>query len=214
MKDLGIFGGTFDPPHFLHLLVGQRAAEQFGLSKVLYIPSGNPPHKKEGVLPGEKRFEMIDACTRENPLFEASRLEIDRPGITWSIDTLYELKKIHGDDTSLSFIIGEDNLSAMEGYDRKDEFLSLARLLVSPRHSTLSARKRRSWARKLGVAELNVIDCPPIPFSSSLLRNWVAKGRSIEYLTPPAVRELIEKYGYYRQGVNPCTAKASSAVGS
>src|SRR5438094_6412096 len=135
MRHLGIMGGTFNPLHSRHLMVGQAAGDQFSLEKVLFVPSGNPPHKKADVLEPELRFEMVAAGVAGNPLFEPSRLEIDRPGVTWTIDTLKELARIYGPDVRLNFIMGEDNIAAMEGYDRRAEFLSLCRLLVSPRAS-------------------------------------------------------------------------------
>ena len=114
-------------------MVAQCALEQFKLDKVIFVPTGTPPHKKTDVLDKESRFEMVAAAVRDNPRFEASRIEIDRPGITYSIDTLKELKQSLGDGVRLNFIIGEDNIKSLENYARADEILSLCRLLVSPR---------------------------------------------------------------------------------
>lgn len=197
MREIGIMGGAYNPIHNLHLMVGQRAYEQFKLETVLYIPSGEPPHKGDELLPKESRFEMVDACVRDIPHFQASRLEIDRPGVTWSIDTLYQLREQYGDEVRLNFIIGDDVLPSMAGYDRRVEFLSLCRLLVCPRKSQLAKRRKRRWKSRLQLSELHVIDCPPFPISSTIVREWVKLRRSIRYLVPAPAVEIIESEGHY-----------------
>ncbi len=205
MKEVGIMGGAFSPPHIAHLIVAQRAAEQFELDKVLFIPSGNPPHKKKskskgadnGLLSNEQRFELVEAAICGNPLFEASRIEIDRPGVTWSIDTLYELRTKYGEGVRLNFVIGDDNLVAMQNYNRCAEFLGLCRLLVCPRQANFSKTRRNKWAKSLGLKKLEVIDAQLLPVSSTLVRELVAAGRSARYLVPDAVHALIESKGYF-----------------
>lgn len=199
MREVGIMGGAFNPLHNLHLLVGQLASEQFSLEKVLFVPSGVPPHKKDGLLPKEVRFEMTAAGVKSNPLFEASRIEVDRQGPTWSIDTLYELKQRFGSGVRLNFIIGEDNLKTFRKYDRRNEFFSLARLLVCPRASESTRWQRLAWSLLLPKADIAWIACPAFPVSSTLVRDRVAEGRSVEYLVPPAINELILRRGYYRK---------------
>ncbi|MBX9690803.1 MAG: nicotinate-nucleotide adenylyltransferase [Cyanobacteria bacterium] len=206
MNEIGIMGGAFSPPHFGHLLIAERACEQFELNKVLFIPSGNPPHKKKseskgadnGLLSNEQRFELVQASIRGNVAFEASRIEIDRPGVTWSIDTLYALRAEHGEDVRLNFIIGDDNLAKLRDYDRRDEFLDLCRLLVSPRDANFTKKRRKKWAKRLGLKKLAVIDCPMLPISSTMVRERVAAGKSARYLAPDAVMEIIEREGYFR----------------
>ncbi len=197
MKELGIMGGTFNPPHNLHLLVGQLAGEQLGMEKVLFIPSGQPPHKKADLLPKMVRFELMEAAVRGNPLFEASRIEVDRPGVTWSIDTLRALRRIHGAGVRLNFIIGDDNLPVIRDYAKRDALLKLARLVVCPRKKKGNKTNIRNWRRMLPNADMVFVDCPQFPFSSTLVRDWLEAGRDVRYLVPGPVLDIIKERRYF-----------------
>ena len=212
MKELGIMGGAFNPIHTRHLLVGQCAIDQLGLSKVLFVPSGDPPHKKEGLLDKEARFEMVQLACSDNPLFEASRLEVDRPGVTWTIDTLKALKQQHEpvpgqtdqEPVRLNFIIGEDNLPIMAKYVRAAEFLGLCRLVVSPRQTSDSDQALlKQWLPVfqaiLPTAELAILAAPANEVSSTLIRNWVEQGRSVRYLVHDKVNAKILSAGHYQK---------------
>jgi nicotinate-nucleotide adenylyltransferase len=196
MRHIGIMGGAFNPPHTRHLMVAQAALGQFNLEKVLFVPSGNPPHKKTDLLDKELRFAMVAAAVADNPLFEASRIEVDRPGISWTIETLEELQRQYGPDVRLNFIMGEDNINSLKMYDRRADFLKLCRLLVSPRASADPALIA-TWKQILPEADLEVIDCPANSVSSTLIRNWVRDGQSIRYLVPAAVNDIIVREGHY-----------------
>jgi len=197
MRHLGIMGGTFNPPHNLHLLVAQLAAEQFDMEKVLFVPSGQPPHKKADLLPKEVRFELTAAAVQGNEMFEASRIEVDRPGVTWSIDTLRALSRIHVPDVRLNFIIGDDNLPVIRDYEKRDELLGLARLVVCPRKRVGNKANIRSWRKVIPNADMVFVDCPQFPFSSTLVRDWLAQGRDVRYLVPEPVLEIIKTRGYF-----------------
>jgi len=199
MRHLGIMGGTFNPPHNLHLLVAQLAAEQYGMEKVLFVPSGQPPHKKADLLPKKVRFELTEAAVHGNPLFEASRIEVDRPGVTWSIDTLRALKDIHGDGVRLNFIIGDDNLPVIRDYEKRDVLLGLARLVVCPRKRKGNKANIRAWRKVLPEADMVFVDCPQFPFSSTLVRDWLEQGRDVRYLVPAKALEIINERGYFKK---------------
>lgn len=199
MRHLGIMGGTFNPPHNLHLLVAQLAAEQYEMEKVLFIPSGKPPHKKASLLPKKVRFELTAAAVAGNPLFEASPIEVNRPGLTWSIDTLRKLRRIHGPDVRLNFIIGDDNLPVIRDYELREEFLTLARLVVCPRKRVGNRRNISQWRRTIPEADMVFVDCPQFPFSSTLVRDWLEQGRDVRYLVPPAVLKIINERGYFKR---------------
>jgi nicotinate-nucleotide adenylyltransferase len=200
-------GGAFNPIHTRHLLVGQCAIDQLGLTKVLFVPSGDPPHKKVGLLDKEARFEMVQLACSDNPLFEASRLEVDRPGVTWTIDTLKELLaqyKTLGIGVRLNFIIGEDNLPIMSKYSRCAEFLGLCRLVVSPRQTSdcdqaLLKRWLPVFRAILPSAELAILSAPANEVSSTLIRNWVEQGKSVRYLVHDKVNAKILSAGHYRK---------------
>lgn len=197
MQELGIMGGTFNPIHTRQLMVAQCAVEQFGLAKVLFVPNGNPPHKKTDLLDKELRFEMVEAAVRDNPRFEASRIEVDRPGVTWTIDTLKQLKAELGDEVRLNFIIGEDNIKTLQGYDRREELFALCRLLVSPRDYVKRGMLKK-WRAALPGALVEAIDCPADARSSTLIRQWIREKKSVRYLVVPAVHRILKAKGHYR----------------
>ncbi len=209
MTEIGIMGGTFNPMHIRELALAQSALEQHGLKKVIFVANGTPPHKKVDVLDRESRFEMVKAGVRDNPLFEASRIEIDRPGVTWTIDTLKLLKEKYADNVRLNFICGEDVIDSLVRYDRRAEFLSLARLLICPRSSEDAQKALATWRQTLPDADIELIDCPPSGISSTLIRKWIRAGKSIRYVVPAAVLEIIERKGHYK---NEIPAQASGSV--
>jgi nicotinate-nucleotide adenylyltransferase len=199
-------GGAFNPIHIGHLMLAQRAKDQFQLERVIIVPSGTPPHKRAGLLDKELRFAMVAAAVADNPGLEASRLEVDRPAVSWTIDTLKELQALYGPDVRLSFIMGEDVVQSLKRYDRCSEFIALCRLLVSPRLSATSELVE-SWRNTLPGADLEAIDCPANALSSTIVRAWVKAGASVRYLVPPAVCKIIEEKGHYR--ASPETAPVS-----
>jgi nicotinate-nucleotide adenylyltransferase len=195
-------GGAFNAIHLGHLMLAQRAKDQFQLERVIIVTSGTPPHKRAGLLDKELRFEMVAAAVADNPGLEASRLEIDRPGVSWTIDTLKELQALHGSDVRLNFIMGEDVVQSLKRYDRCADFIAVCRLLVAPRLSATSELVD-SWRKTLPGAELEAIDCPANALSSTIVRAWVKAGASVRYLVPPAVCKIIEEKGHYKETAAP-----------
>jgi len=199
MEELGIMGGTFNPIRIRELMVAQCGKEQYRLKKVLFIPNGTPPHKLNDLLDREWRFEMVDAAVQDNPGFEASRIEIDRPGVTWTIDTFDELRLQYGPGVRFNFIIGEDNIKSLQAYDRRAEFLHRCRLLVAPRDSVRPGMLDQ-WRSALPEADIEMIDCPADSSSSTLVRQWIRAGKSVRYLVPAAVWDILVARGHYLQG--------------
>src|SRR5262249_10038669 len=145
------------------------------------------------LLDQELRWEMVHAAVRHNRKFEASRMEIDRPGITWTIDTLHQLRAELGPCVRINFICGADTVKSLERYERRDEFLKLCRLLVAPRDPSRDGMID-DWRRLLPNAEIEQIDVPADSSSSSLVRDWIKQGISVRYLVPgPAYRILRRK---------------------
>ncbi len=202
MREIGMMGGAFNPIHTRHLMVAQSALDQFNLERVLFVPSGEPPHKKADLLPKQQRFEMVAAAVADNPQFEASRIEIDRPGATWTIDTLKELKAKYGAGVRINFIIGEDNLPILRDYNRRAELLSLCRLLVSPRE-TASPAQLAEWKRILPEADIEIIDCPANFVSSTIIRDWIRQGRSVKYLVNERVHRILVEKRHYLEPLPP-----------
>lgn len=202
MREIGLVGGAFNPPHLGHFQMAMCALEQHHLEKVIFMPSGTPPHKKTDLLDKEARFELLAAEVEasNDPRLEASRLEIDRPGVSWTIDTLDQLRKIYGPDVRFNFIVGEDNIKSIARYDKRVELLSRCRLLVAARGLSDSQNLDR-WKQILpeaGEGGMALIDCPANDLSSTLVRLYVRAGRCIRYMVPPAVLRLIEELGLYK----------------
>lgn len=210
MKELGVMGGFFNPIHNWHLLLGDFAAHQFSLDRVLYVPSGNPPHEKKDSTPGPTRFRLVCAAVSENPRFEASRIEIDRPGITWSIDTLQTLKEQYGDGVRLNFIIGEDNIKAIAEYDRRAELAKLCRLLVACR-GTADEDRLKAWREAVPEATIEAIDCPASELSSTIVRELIKAGKPYRYLVPAPVYALLEELKPYAPKANDGDGDADNA---
>lgn len=200
MQNIGVFGGTFNPFHNAELAIAKQALLQFKLARLLFVPNGSPPHKKEGVLDKELRYQLLCRGIAGEACFEVSRLEIDRPGLSWSIDTLRQLRLECGANQRFSFIIGEDNVAAFESYERRAEFFELARLLVAPRQLANSSGLLTDWKKRLPEAEIALIDLPASSASSSQIRNLIASGGDFKQLVPQGVYDLISQLGLYGFG--------------
>lgn len=190
---LGILGGTFDPPHTGHLVLAERAREQLGLGKVLWVPAGEPWRKPDRrVTPGEQRAEMVALAIEGNEAFELSRLEIERAGPSYSVDTLEALHERSPDD-ELVFIIGRDALLDLPNWHRPERLVELATLAVAPREGQ-DAVDAPPGLR----ARVEAIDMPRIDISATELRRRAAAGGSLRYLVPDAVEKYILEHGLYR----------------
>lgn len=194
-------GGTFDPIHYVHLLIAEDVRERFELPHVLFMPSGNPPHKRDyEVTPAEDRYVMALLATAGNPHFSVSRLEIERPGPSYTIDTIRQLKAELGDGAQILFVTGADAVLEILTWHQPDAILEEARLVAVPRpgfdleqlDETLGAAR---------ASKVTVIDAPLADISSTMIRRRVGAGESIRYLTPRAVIDYIEKRRLYRARV-------------
>ncbi|MBX9572107.1 MAG: nicotinate-nucleotide adenylyltransferase [Candidatus Obscuribacterales bacterium] len=200
MFELGISAGTFNPIHLWHTVVADCARAQYGLNEVLFIPNGNPVHKT-GVLDKEIRLEMVQAAIAENPFFKASRVEVDREGPSFTVDTLRALKDQYGDNVRLNLIMGVDNIHPdsslpVTRWRESEEVLRLCRLLIGPRHMELADAEKVA-AMLPASANFALIDCPTSTLSSTLVRDRVKAGKSIRHLVSPAVFEIITKHRLY-----------------
>lgn len=197
MLEIGISGGTYDPIHNWHLVVGECATDQFSFSECLYIPNGDPVHKTD-TLDKEKRFKMVELAVRSNPRFRASRIEIDRPGKSFMLDTVKEVRRHYGSAARLNLIIGLDNLkpNGIMTWHRVGELLAMVRLLVAPREHELACKDKIA-ALLPPATDFDVINCPTSTTASRDIRRWRREGRSIRYLVPEVVYDEIMSQGYY-----------------
>jgi nicotinate-nucleotide adenylyltransferase len=196
---VGILGGTFNPPHLAHLVCAQEAHARFGLDRVVLMPAGEPPHKEIG--PGDPspdaRYELCLAAVRSDERFTVSRAELDRPGRSYTVDTLRLLRERDPQD-ELTFIVGGDMAASLPSWREPEAVLELATLAVAERVGARRAMIERELAPLAGAERVRFLDMPRFDVSSSLVRERVAAGRPIRYLVPDAVADAIERDGLYR----------------
>jgi nicotinate-nucleotide adenylyltransferase len=199
---IGILGGTFDPPHLGHLAMAQEAHTQLGLDKVVFVPVFLPPHKELSDDPGpEARLELCELATAKDERFEVSRLELDRGGPSFTVDTLREIHAgSPGDD--LTFIVGGDVAQGFTAWREPETVLELATVAVAEREGI----RRQDIAERVsalpGAGRLVFFDFPRMDVSSSSIRRRVREGRPIRYLVPDDVARVIGARGYYRPKVS------------
>ena len=181
-------GGTFDPIHHGHLVAAEEARYAFSLDRVLFIPAGQPWQKERHVAPAEERYEMTVLATKDNPAFEVSRLEIERDGPTYTVDTLRELH-LQIPDAELFFITGADAILEILSWKDPHDALELATFVAVTRPGYL--------LDKLPSHEIAVLEIPALAISSTDIRARVAEGRPIRYLAPDAVAAHIKVRGLY-----------------
>jgi len=195
---LGLFGGTFDPLHIGHLHIAQSALEQFSLDGVLFIPAGEPAHKdNSAVLNAEARCNMLHAAIADNSNFDISRIEVDRQGTTYTIDTVRILKERYGEKARLFFIMGADMAADIGNWKNSDELAALTTVLCARRR--ISNKEEQAIVRNNHEFDIRFIDSALIDISSRELRECVRTGKSISHLVPSAVLSCIEKHGLYKE---------------
>lgn len=204
MKKTGIMGGTFNPIHIGHLLLAENAYEQLGLEKILFMPSRVPPHKPMGeVLENQKRIEMVELAIRDIPYFELSLMEMEREGVTYTVDTLSYLSE-QQPDTEYYFIAGADSLYQIETWKDPGRILKLCRFSVANRESSLypDLERQAEKLRRKYNARIELIDIPEVDISSHLIRERLRTGRSVRYLVPEPVEQYLREHRAYRGEVD------------
>ena len=197
---LGIMGGTFDPIHFGHLVTAEEALVQFNLDRVLFMPTGHPALKSDQrVTPAEDRYLMTVIATAANPDFDVSRLEVDRPGLTYTVDTLVALRDEYGPAAELFFITGADAIWDIVGWKDAEQIAGLATFIAATRPGYDLAAARGAHEEQVTRFRIELIEVPALAISSTDLRARLAERRAIRYLTPEAVGSYIEKRGLYRE---------------
>jgi nicotinate-nucleotide adenylyltransferase len=192
-------GGTFDPIHIGHLILAEEACDQLGLSEVYIAPAGDPPHKRDRRLaPVEDRLRMVETAIAGNPVFRASRIDADRPGPHYTVDTVRLFRQQLPRDTELYFLMGFDSLAELPGWDRPAELIAACHLVALTRYNVPV-----DWpaleARLPGLRErVTLLDMPELEIASHHIQARVRAGRSIRYLVPDGVRAYILEHGLYK----------------
>ena len=194
LRRLGVFGGTFDPPHVGHLALAEWAREALALDRVLFVPAGAPPHKRGHRTPAAARVAMTRAAVRGNAAFRVSTLEARRPGPSYTIDTLRALAARHR-GAELWLIVGADMYASMGTWREARAIARLARIAVASRPGA-ARPARAAWARA-GQA-ITWLANPAFEVSSSAVRSRTRSGHSVRYLVPDAVARYIAAHRLYR----------------
>lgn len=200
-KKIGIMGGTFDPVHIGHLILGEKAYEQFGLNQVLFMPAGNPPHKqnREGRASDEQRIEMVRRAIKGNPHFALSLEEMNADGYTYTYLTLERLKN-RNPDAEYYFIIGADSLFDFDGWKEPERICRACQLLVAGRdHVEMEKLKQQmEILEKKYQGKFLPLDVPNLDISSKMLRAWIGSEESVRYYVPETVYSYILEQKIYR----------------
>jgi nicotinate-nucleotide adenylyltransferase len=202
-RRVGILGGTFDPIHVGHLAIAEDCWYQLGLSDVLFVPAGAPPHKRERpVSAAADRVAMVALAIADNSHFQLSRVDVDRPGASYTVDTVRTIQAEVGPDAQLFFIIGADSLADLPSWHQPNLLLELCQLVAVNRPGYPAFDLGRlepaiPRARERVIA----LDVPAVAIAATEIRRRVAAGWPITYLVPTTVRAYIEERGLYRQGM-------------
>ncbi|GAB7039928.1 MULTISPECIES: nicotinate-nucleotide adenylyltransferase [Catenuloplanes] len=189
---IGIMGGTFDPIHNGHLVAASEVADRFGLDEVVFVPTGQPWQKgRQAVTPAEDRYLMTVIATASNPRFTVSRVDIDRPGPTYTVDTLRDLRGLYGPGAELFFITGADAVEKMLSWKDAERMFELARFVgvTRPGFELSSAH--------LPEDAVSLVEIPAMAISSTACRARVVAGKPVWYLVPDGVVQYIAKRGLY-----------------
>jgi nicotinate-nucleotide adenylyltransferase len=190
---LGLMGGTFNPIHIGHIKIAYKVLNDFDLSKVIFIPSGDPPHKKaRGVVEASHRLKMIKLAIGNDKRFEASDIEIKREGKSYTLDTIREIKNIYGVEADVYFIAGVDSALDLPKWREPLKILSLAHFVAVERPGfSLEELDGKYRKRIITVGEIS------IDISSSVIRKRLREGKPIKSLVPESVEEYIRKNRLY-----------------
>lgn len=200
LKKVGIMGGTFNPIHIGHLIIAERAREQFDLEEVLFMPCGMPYMKDTSeLLPSDIRAEMVSLAIKDNPFFTLSTIEIKKKGSTYTYETLEQLRG-ENPDTEYYFILGADSLWAISDWKEPERIFANCHIVAAVRDdkSAQDMEKQIDFLKNKFGAEIFLLKTGQIEVSSSVIRNLVKEDASIRYLVPDTVYDYIIKNELYK----------------
>jgi nicotinate-nucleotide adenylyltransferase len=222
---LGIMGGTFDPIHLGHLRAAEEIYRAFGLDQIVFVPAARPPHKGDAVAASARqRYEMVSLATVFTPYFTVSSVELDRPGMSYSVETIREFRKRYGPQARFSFIVGVDAFLEMAAWRRPRDLLGLTQVIVTARpgwrlhevEGLLTPRQRAALGhptfRAVRIAEIDparieaeraprevlLVEVASLDIASREIRRLAEQGRSIRHLVPDAVEAYVTKNRLYQ----------------
>ena len=195
-KRIAVMGGTFNPIHYAHLISAEQVRTGLDYDNILFIPSARPPHKvaDADIIEPEHRYQMVFLAIAENPHFEVSRIELERAGPSYTIETLKDLKKLYGGTTELAWIIGADSLIEYKVWRDFDEVLARCVMIATTRPNYDLNRVPLEIRKRVTTFPVTGVD-----ISATAIRERVRKGLSIQYLVPERVESYIRRYRLYQQ---------------
>lgn len=195
---LGVLGGTFDPPHYGHLILAEVAHDQLDLDRVIWVPAADPPHKEgQPITPARHRLAMLDIALSANSQFVISRVDMDRPGPHYTVDLLDVLRS-ENPAAQLFFLMGGDSLRDLPSWHEPSRLVEKCTLAVMPRPG-YDYNLDELQQQVPGLSEHVVfLEAPQIDLSATDIGKRVQAGRTIRYLVPPGVEDYIEAHGLYR----------------
>lgn len=189
-KRIGLLGGTFDPIHYAHLLAAEQARDQMGLDEIWLVPAKIPPHKERSdIAAAHHRLRMAELAASDHPSFRVSDVELQREGLSYTIDTIIEIKELYPHD-EFFFIIGGDMVEMLPQWYRFTELCTMV-------HFIGLARPGAHYDKQALLPYVTFVEMPTVDISSTLIRQRVRSGRSIRYLVPDAVERYIKEHRLY-----------------
>ncbi|MEW6183610.1 MAG: nicotinate-nucleotide adenylyltransferase [Bacillota bacterium] len=196
---LGLMGGTFDPIHYGHLAAAEAVRHELELAKVVFVPAGRPPHKAgHQVSPAVHRMAMVRQAVASNPFFEVSDIEVDRPGPSFTVDTVKEYGRLYP-GAEIYFLTGTDAVAEIASWHRFEELLGLCRLTSAIRPGcTREVQERLARLPESIRCRVHLVEVPAVAVSSTEIRERVYFGKPVKYLLPETVEDYIIRHGLYR----------------
>lgn len=201
MKKIGIMGGTFNPIHNGHLKMALEAYKQFQLDEVWFMPTKNPPHKAEKeIISDDHRVKMIELAIKKIPFFYLSKIELEREGTTYTVDTLCQLEKDYPNDY-FYFILGADSLFHIHTWKSPEKVMKLAHILSAPRYPMTQEEEieRKDMLSEQYHADIQLISMEPIRISSMNIRKRIFNKQPINEYLPKEVEQYVKKYHLYQE---------------
>ena len=198
---IGVLGGTFDPIHIGHLVAAEEVGVRQALEHVVFVPAGLPPHKLHlHVTPVRHRLNMVQLAIADNPRFVLSRVEIDRFGPSYTVDTVQLLRDEYGSKVELYFIMGADSLAELVTWHKPAQLIRLCRIVALTRPGYQVDMEELDRLLPGAIARVQLLEMPLLQISSTDLQRRVRMGLPIKYLVPPAVEAYIYQHELYQQG--------------
>lgn len=198
VKRIGLFGGSFNPIHIGHLVIAEAAWQEFGLEKVIFIPSGDTPNKDMHHIDKFDRYNMVKEAVKDNPHFALSPIERDRCGPSYTVDTVHILKEEWGPYYEFYFICGTDALADLPTWKYNRELLSCCHFICASRPGNEEKlRQSVNYFGKLGQDKIHFLITPELDISSTILRDLLSQHKSVRYFIPDGVISFIQSHHLY-----------------